>query len=277
MKRAAEHAEALGALHPSVLYTDLDGTLLGPGGALLAGSGGSVTEVAAGALAVLHAAGVAVVPVSGRTEDQVREVGRVIGASGFIAEMGGIVDTGSEVIRRYGAHRGPGTPYRAMARTGAAGFLLDTYAGRLEPHAPWAFRGRECTMLFRGQVDDREATDALAGAGYGWLALQDNGRISHPGPTAEVHAYHLAPTGVTKHEAVAEDLRRRGLDPKEAAAIGDGPSDASIAPHVAAMLIVANGVDVVEASAAPLEGLYRTDGERGQGFAEAVTLLGVGR
>jgi len=276
MKRAADHAQALAAIRPSVIYTDLDGTLLGPGGALLAGPGRSVTAAAAQALAALHGADVAVVPVSGRTENQVREVGRVIGASGFIAEMGGIVDTGSEIIRRYGAHRGPGTPYQAMARTGAAGFVLDAFAGRLEPHAPWAFRGRECTMLFRGMVDAEEVTGALSEAGYEWLALQDNGRISHPGPTPVVHAYHLAPLGVTKHEAVAEDIQRRGLRPEDAVAIGDGPSDAAMAAHTAAALIVSNGVEAVEAAGGETGVLYRTDAGRGEGFAEAVTLLRVG-
>ena len=131
-------------------------------------------------------------------------------------------------------------------------------------------------MLFRGRVDPRHANEALAGAGYTWLALQDNGRISHPGPRPVVHAYHLAPHGVSKHEAVSEDLRRRGLGPDDAVAVGDGPSDAAIGSQVAAAVIVANGVEAVENAGRVLTNVYRADGARGEGFAEAVTSLRAG-
>jgi hypothetical protein len=200
-------------------------------------------------------------------------VARVIGATGFIAELGGIVHTGTEIVRRYGAFQGPGTPYQAMARTGAAGFLLEAFAGQLEPHAPWAFRGRECTMLLRGRVETAAARQALADAGYGWLDLVDNGRIAHPGPTPVVHAYHLAPMGVTKADAVAEDLARRGITGDRAVAVGDGPSDAAVAEHVAAVLVVANGVEPVEDAGPPAENVYAMDGEWGEGFAEVVLSL----
>ena len=259
MRAAAERR----GRRPRVLYTDLDGTLLGPGGSLFAGSSG-VTDAAASALTALHRAGIEVVPLSGRTEEQVREVARLLGATSFIAELGGIVWMG-ERIARYGAHPGPGTPYEAMARSGAVAFLLERSAGRLEPHAPWAFRGREVTMLLRGHVDPSEANTSLAEAGYGWLRLVDNGQIPVPGPTDVVHAYHLAPEGVTKADAVAEHLRRRGLHAGDAVAIGDAPADAAVADHVDAVYIVANGAASVEAAGAGRENVYVTPSERGEG------------
>jgi predicted mannosyl-3-phosphoglycerate phosphatase (HAD superfamily) len=273
VKRLADHRTEVRRLAPEIVYTDLDGTLFGPGGSLFAGRDGEITVAAAEALAMLHRAGLAVVPVSGRTEDQVREAGRVIGATGFIAELGGIIDTGEETIRRYGAFPGPGTPFEGMARSGAAGFLLEEFAGRLEPHAPWAFRGRECTMLLRGHVDVVRAEEVLAAAGYGWLDLVDNGRItSVAGPTPVVHAYHLAPRGVTKAEAVAEDLARRSVPAERAVLVGDGPSDVAVTGRVRAVFLVANGLEALSAEDAP-PSLFVTDAERGEGFAEVVAAV----
>lgn len=248
---------------------DLDGTLLGPGGSLFAGTEGNVTARAAEALAALHERQVAVVPLSGRTESQVRETARMLGATGFIAELGGITWDGRETIRNYGEFRGSGTPYEAMARSGAAGMLLEAYPGRLEPHTPWANLDRECTMLFRGLVDLNEVGALLARSGYE-LVLHDNGITRRAFPdlsVAETHLYHLAPRGVGKAEAVASDLRRRGLDRKEAVAIGDAPSDAAVSPHVGATFIVANGADAVDGDA---DGVYLTDAAHGDGFAEAI-------
>ena len=192
MRRAADHLPHL-ARRPRALYTDLDGTLLGPGASLFAAPSGGVTSRAAEAVAALHAARIDLIPVSGRTESQVREAARLLGAAGFIAEMGGVTSFRGEVEWTHGAHRGRGTPVEGMLRSGAAGLLLESYRGRLEPHAPWAHAARRCTFLLRGLVDPGEAMDTLEGSGYAWLALQDNGVIpgAYPGLSVpEVHAYH---------------------------------------------------------------------------------------
>lgn len=267
-----------GAPRPRVVYTDLDGTLLGPGGSLFATSEGGVSSEAAGALAALHEAGISVVPVSGRTADQVWEVSRVIGAVDFVSEMGGVLsfDRDAERVRRDGAYRGRATPHDAMLEAGAPGLLLDAFAGRLEPHAPWAFLPRECSMLFRGQVDPDEIEVALEEAGYGWLALLDNGvipRLFSGLEVEEVHAYHLVPRGVTKATGVAAHRERRGLAPGECLAVGDSPSDAALADEVSAVAIVANGRASVESSGAAGDNLLGTEGSHGAGFAEVVRAL----
>jgi hydroxymethylpyrimidine pyrophosphatase-like HAD family hydrolase len=279
VKRASEHLPRLaGELRLRAVYVDLDGTLLGPGGSLFAGADGNVTARAADALAALHQREVAVVPLSGRTESQVREAARMLGATGFIAELGGITWDGRETIRSYGEFRGPGTPYESMARSGAAGVLLEAHPGRLEPHTPWAHLDRECTMLFRGLVDVNEVGELLASSGYD-LVLHDNGITRRTFPdlsVSETHLYHLAPRGIGKAEAVASDVRRRGLDRNEAVAIGDAPSDAAVAPHVGATFIVANGADAV-GNDAVADNVYVTDAAHGDGFAEAIFgLLGEG-
>ncbi|MGH2652681.1 MAG: HAD hydrolase family protein, partial [Actinomycetota bacterium] len=206
---------------------------------------------------------------------QLRESARILGATDFIAELGGLTyyDLGNEIVRNYGAFRGRGTPYEAMARSGAAAVLLGEFPGHLEPHAPWAFENRECSMLLRGLVDESAARGILHEAGHSWLDLRDNGvipRTFEGMDLPEIHAYHLVPAGVDKASAVRADLARRSLRGAEAVAIGDAPSDAALTEEVGAVFIVANGRENVERSGPWPDGVYATEGANGDGFAEAV-------
>src|SRR5207237_3148209 len=163
------------------LYADLDGTLLGPGGSLFTVPEG-LTGRGAEALARVHRSGISLVLVSGRTREQMREAGRILQASASVAELGALLIErdaffSETVVTNYGAYEGPATPFDAMAHSGAGGFLLERYAGRLEPHTPWAFQDREATMLFRGFLDPVDATVDLAECGYDWMELLDNGVI----------------------------------------------------------------------------------------------------
>ena len=278
MNRGAEHYPRLaGTLRPKVVYTDLDGTLFGPGGSLFAGTDRSVTERAAEALLALHRAGVALIPVSGRTVKQVRETARLLGATDFIAELGGVTcyEGGSVVVRSPGSFGRGGTPFEALAASGAAGLLLDGYAGSIEPHAPWGWEDRERSMLLRGRVDVAEVRGLLDRSGYDWVDIQDNGIVSgtYPGLAFdEVHVYHLAPKGVDKASAVRGDLARRSVVAEEAVAVGDSATDAALAPFVGAVFIVANGRRAL--NGLPVgQNVYATDGAYGDGFAEAVLAL----
>lgn len=273
MNRLAEHLPDLRRhLRLRAVYTDLDGTLFGPGSSLFADAGGRVTTRPAEAVAALHRARVALVPMSGRTRGQVREAARILGARDFIAELGGLVclDGGTEVVPSTGASLGPGSPVEAMGRSGAAAVLLEAFPGRFEPHAPWAFEPREVTMLFRGRVDPVEARRVLDEAGHRWLELRDNGAIGRRFPSLEVeevHAYHLLPRGVSKAAAVLEHARRRDIPAESCVVIGDSETDAEIATAVGAVCIVANGAASVSGS----DDVYVTEGSYGEGFAEAVS------
>ena len=159
LTRAADLGSTLRQdLDVRVVYVDLDGTLMGPGGSLFAHPDGPTSEPAA-AVGELHLAGVDLVLVSGRTRLQVSELARALGAAGYIAEIGGLIvqRRGRDEILtpNLGAFRGsgPGTPFEAIQRSGVVGMLLEEYRGRLEPHAPWAFLERECSMLLRGDID----------------------------------------------------------------------------------------------------------------------------
>ncbi|MFO8075802.1 MAG: HAD-IIB family hydrolase [Egibacteraceae bacterium] len=248
-----------------VLYTDLDGTLLGPGGALLRAPDGQPSARAAQALAEAAAEGLTVVPVSGRQRRQLEQDARLMGLGDAIAEAGTAVVTDG-VLRYTWGQCPPGlaeTPHDALRRAGALEALLTRFDGDVRPYEPW-WRGREGTILLHGVLDVEVANTALAEAGVGWAEVIDNG-ATEGWPGREVRAYHVLPRGVGKARAVAEDLARRGLDADAAAAIGDSPEDARMAQVVGTYFTVANGgVDGA--------GLV-TPSAMGHGFAEAVTVL----
>lgn len=262
------------------IYVDLDGTLLGPGGSLFAAPEGPTLR-AAHAVAALLEAGVLLILVSGRTRDQMREAARILSAPAYVAELGAFLvereGYGPElVVPNLGAFGGEGTAFEAMARSGAGAFLLERYGERLEPHTPWAFQDREATMLFRGLLDPREATEALDRAAYGWTEVLDNGVIGRPFESLdvpEVHAYHLVPRGVSKVSAARLHMERRGLDRAACAAVGDSLSDLDLASVVGKMFVVANGLGAIGAAADGMDNVYATPSAHGLGFAEAVEAL----
>jgi hydroxymethylpyrimidine pyrophosphatase-like HAD family hydrolase len=265
----------------STVYTDLDGTLLGPGGSLLRSVDGPSIE-AAKALIGLAEAGIDLVLVSGRTRTQVREVARLVGARAYIVELGWAViypHQGEEQeVRPRVTGPGDGRAIEAIHRSGAAGLLLDAFAGRLEPHAPWAVADRECSVLLRGLVDLKEARSLLAECGYQWLDLQDNGVIP-AGPdrfpdlrVEQVRAYHLLPVGVSKRAAVALDRAHRDLPIGSALYVGDSVSDLEVAPEVGTVRIVANGAEALSGIPLPPNATF-TRATHGAGFAEAVGAL----
>ncbi|HET6814258.1 MAG TPA: HAD family phosphatase, partial [Actinomycetota bacterium] len=241
----ADAGPLLDLLAPALLFSDVDGTLVGRDGSLLADLDGRPTLAAAEALVAAHRAGLEVVLVSGRTAAQLRETGRLLGTRDAVAELGTVLVRGREVELQWGqAPRDLGDcPAQALERSGALAAVLEGFAGRIEPHTPWHL-GRQGTFLLRGQVDPAAADALLAGRGLGWARLLDNGRLRGayphlgPGPT---HAYHLLPAGVSKAGTAAAYLAGRGLEATRAAAVGDSPADLQLAGVVGAMFLVANG------------------------------------
>jgi hydroxymethylpyrimidine pyrophosphatase-like HAD family hydrolase len=272
----ADAGPLLDRLEPALLFSDIDGTLVGRDGALLADLEGRPTLAAARALVAAARARLELVLVSGRTGEQLRETSRLVGASGAIGELGTVLVRGRDIEVVWGqAPRDLGpSPAAALERSGALAALLDGFAGRLEPHAPWHL-GRRGTALLRGQVDAAEADALLAARGLGWARLLDNGRLGgaypHLGPSA-THSYHLLPAGVSKAGTAAAYLAERGLEPGQAAAVGDGPADLELAGVVGAMFLVANGAWA--AAAAPAgQPVVVTPSAAGEGWAEAVAAL----
>ena len=279
-----ESPAALAALsRVSVLYTDLDGTLLAPGGSLLADAAGAPSTLVAEAIVSLSRALVSVVPISGRTRLQLTEISRLLGWTDFIAELGCVLvrgtGAGREVIYNTGdwpddlLSEGR-TPYEAIRDSGAFAALQRTFPDCLEYHAPW-HHDRQATHLLRGSVDTAEAQATLDTLDLP-VAILDNGIVRPPahglrcdGP---IHGYHLVPRGVSKAQALALDLGTRGLVRAEAAAIGDSATDLGMAPAVAVMALVANAFESPRLATAlaqsPARNVVRLSGERGEGWSE---------
>ena len=260
------------------VYTDLDGTLLGQGASLFRDGEGRFTLLAARALEACHRAGVEVVLKSGRRKAQVMEDARLLGQSSYIYEVGSglVIDGEEEMLTGDLQPRDGKTVHQLVEESGAPGLLLELYAGRLEPHAPW-HRDRQVSHLFRGLVDTGEANEALARAGLGRLRLVDNGAIA-PSETAlalpgRPHAYHLIPAVASKAAAVARHIQARGYAPAECIAVGDSREDLDVAARVGRFFLVANALEKdpgLGAAGASYGNVEVTEASHGEGFYEAV-------
>ena len=260
------------------VYTDLDGTLLGRGASLFRDAEGNFTLLPARALEACHRAGVEVVLKSGRRKPQVMEDARLLGQSSYIYEVGcGLVIDGEEHLLTGGLEPVDGkTVHALIEESGAPRLLLETYAGRLEHHAPWHLN-RDISHLFRGLVDAAEATALLDQRGLGHLRLVDNGAIgAHesaldlPGPP---HAYHLIPSTASKAAAVAAHMRARGYRPEECVGVGDSREDLGVADHVGRFFLVANAAEKdpsIREAVAGRPNVQVTEERNGEGFYEAV-------
>jgi len=265
-----------------IVYTDLDGTMVGPRGSFWHDAGRQLTATPAEALLELHRSGVALVLVSGRTFEQVVEAARIFAADGAIAELGATVawDSGRSTHRLPGAlpaEYDGRTPMEVMAELGVVEELMAQHPGRLEWHAPW-HATHSTDALLRGRVDPVAVDAWLAEKGAGWLTLKDNGaipatsRMTLDDDPLPPRVYHLMPRGITKGAAIAWDLARRGLTPDDAVAIGDSVSDLEMAPAVSRLWITANGAsaDGMLGRVAAVPNASITDAAMGEGWAQAV-------
>ncbi|MDO9108163.1 MAG: HAD hydrolase family protein [Coriobacteriia bacterium] len=262
-----------------ILYTDLDGTMLGLGGSLLVDADAQPSLATAAAIVDVNRAGLEVVVCSGRNRIQIAEIARLCGWRGFIAELGCVVvpDRGDDPIFRTGvwgpdALRAGETPFEAIERAGALDALRQAFPGKIENHAPYHLN-REATHVLRGSLDVVAGQTVLDHLDLA-ICLVDNG-IIHPLSTtltdvSEVHAYHLMPAGVSKAGALAEDLARRGLTRANALSIGDSASDVKMAEETALCVVVGQATQdarVCEAAAA-YDNVAATTARRGDGWAE---------
>ncbi len=258
------------------VYTDLDGTLLGPRGGLFRDPEGNFSLRQARALEACERAGVEVVIMSGRREDTVRSDARLIGQRSYIYEAGcGVVIEGERTYLTGDWQPGDdGTPAERLVASGIPELLFERFEGRLEWHTPW-HTGRELSLLMRGRVDVAEANELLRERGHEDLRFLDNGAIGRPmeGIEGPAHAYHLVPGGASKAKGVAFHVRARGYAPEECIAVGDSIEDLETAESVSRFFCVANGPARDEALRGALSryaNVTVTEGAMGDGFYEAV-------
>jgi hydroxymethylpyrimidine pyrophosphatase-like HAD family hydrolase len=256
------------------VYTDLDGTLLGRGGALVRDADGEFTLLGVRGVEAAARAGAEVVAMSGRRRTTVAEIARLLGQESFIYEVGcGLVIEGEQTLLTGNLQPREGkTVFELIADSGAPRLLLDRYPGRLEYHAPWHGE-REFTHLMRGLVDAQEVDELLTSSGHGDLRLVDNGAIapkpSLPDLDGPPHAYHLMPRTASKAVAVEAHMRARGYAPEECIAVGDSREDTGVAAVLGRFFLVANGAGK-DPSLAGRPNVEVTEERNGEGFYEAV-------
>jgi phosphoglycolate phosphatase len=262
-----------------VLYTDVDGTLVGPGGDLLLDGTGVPTRVAVDALLRARARGLEIVALSGRDVARVDELGRLLGLDTWVGELGGVrvYERGLRRVVDVGAFPGDGSPVDALYPV--VGELVARSPGTLEPHDPWN-EGRLVSLMVRGELDLDDAHARFERDGHTWVEIVENGIIPRAYESlprvSKVRVYHLAPRGISKRDAVLADQKERGLDAGECAVVGDAAADLACHDVVARCFVVRNAIDkdpsfaeaVAEARNATV-----TLGDHGAGFAEAVDAL----
>jgi hydroxymethylpyrimidine pyrophosphatase-like HAD family hydrolase len=233
-----------------VIYTDVDGTMVGRLGSLLKTADGEWTMETASALIRALSSGIDVVLVSGRNRRQLREGARMVGIMNYISELGAeiVYDQGKEIIPLIkGFEKSEKTVYEAIRDSGAVDDLFSHFGDRLEYHTPWSNELRYYSHLLRGHVDLVEANSWLAENGYMDLKLVDNGQLASRSENlnhlSEMHAYHLLPESVDKAGALRFDMKRRGFAKDEAIALGDSWADVSVAPEVGTFYLMKNGFD----------------------------------
>ena len=142
------------------LYTDIDGTLVGPMGNLLASSDRKPSLAAAEAVLRAQEAGLEIVGLSGRAQLRMFELGRLLGLRTWICELGGVrvYEGGAEVIVDRAAYEGDEALCDALRP--ALETLVAAFPN-LEEHDPWN-EGRVASVMVRGGVEPTEARALLA-------------------------------------------------------------------------------------------------------------------
>lgn len=266
-----------------VIYSDVDGTLLGPGGCLFVDENQNYTGSVALAVLQCHLHKVDVVMVSGRNRHQLFNDARILGFKNYVAELGCQIayNLGEVVMLNVGDFTVLGeTIWQAIEKSGAPQLLLQNFSGRLEYHAPWS-GARECTHLLRGSIDVEAANSLLQDSGHDNLKVIDNGRVKRRSENLdpnilEVNSYHLLPKEAGKASAVRKDRETRGIPKEFCAAIGDSVADLELASEVGVLFLVKNAV-IENPSILELlpkyPNVFVTHEAMGLGWAEAVGFL----
>ncbi|MCL6473214.1 MAG: hypothetical protein K6T91_10480 [Firmicutes bacterium] len=266
-----------------VIYSDVDGTLLGPGGCLFMDANHQFTSIPAQAILECHMHRIDVVLISGRNRHQLHSDARILGFKNWIAELGCqlVYNMGEIVVLNVGDFPAEeNNVWKEIQKSGAPELLLNKFKGLLEYHYPWS-ENRECTHLLRGSIDVEAANAFLQDAGFEQLKIIDNGPVRRRSENLSpdilrIHAYHLLPKASGKASAVRKDRETREIPRNMCAAIGDSVADLELAPEVGVLFLVRNAVledPEIMNKIHEFGNVFITRESMGLGWAEAVGFL----
>ena len=266
-----------------VVYTDLDSTLLGPGGSLFLSSKCESTIEPAKAIAKCHEQHVDITFVSGRNSIQLFEIARIFGVKNYLSELGCEItyNLGEKIffnIKEFNT-KTDALPIDKINKSGIIKILFSKYKGYLEYHEPWE-KNRRTTTLLRGFVDVDEVNHFLDENGFEWLEIVDNGIVKRRGTCnpniKEIHAYHLIFKGCGKLSGVIKDREIRNIKKENCIAIGDSISDMEISDAVGIFFLVRNGLLNQSELLQKInfrKNILITENEMGLGFSEVIELF----
>ncbi len=266
-----------------VIYTDVDGTMVGTGGSILHDSDGNVTLNGVKAIAKALEANIDVVMISGRNRNQLKEDARILGLKNYIAELGAeiIYERGNRIITTVeGFDTENGNVFEIIKDSRIIEKLFSHFDNSLEYHTPWSDEKRFHSHLLRGHIDVAEGNKWLREQGQENLKLVDNGRLRSRGEImnnlSELHCYHLLPCSVDKAVALRRDREERRINRDETIALGDSWADLSLAPEVGAFFLMPNGLKndpSLEKEIEKLDNVFVPEEERVLGWAESINLF----
>lgn len=240
------------------VFTDLDGTMMGPGSTVLANAAGEPSTAFVETLIALKQAGIEVIPTSGRNRSMLHEDSRVLGLTSYIGEMGGIImlDRTHDEWEYFTAEMDydPAcglTPHEVIEKTGLCEQFITRWPGLIEYHNDMStgYKHREVTIGLRGEIPDEEAIALLDASGMA-LDWGDNGFLNYISAPTTLHlpegergrAFNIMPKGLNKGRAIERFCALRGIDRAETLGIGDSSSDFLMADYVGQFLIVENAL-----------------------------------
>lgn len=216
----------------TVLFIDLDSTLLGKNGSLLKLKDGKLSLSAAKFIIKLKKLNVRIVLVSSRSKNQLIEISRLIGGADFISEMGRfiMIETMDKFIDL--TVRDNENP-KIIYEKGELDFLFDEFKGLLELHNPWHLN-LSTTLLLRGCLKGNkgllleEINSRLLSSDFSFLRLCDNGATLRSEKLlckSNRRIYHLINKKQSKLNGVKEYLNKSGLKFNKIIAAGDSATD----------------------------------------------------
>jgi len=262
-----------------VIYTDIDGTLVGPSGSLFTDPDGTLTLKVARALLKVLEAGIDVFIVSGRTGERLRAIARILGFRNYAAELGSeiIYDLGSKVIHNIediDLKKGQQL-LDWIKNSGALDLIFEEFPGKIRYHTPFSETCQNSALLI-GNIEVKRANQILTEHGLATLRLADNGLVSPVPDFPHPHCYHLLSASAGKRSAVKKDKEIRGLRTEELVGIGESVEDIEISSEVGVYFAVRNGAEEdarVMRKAKQQKNVFLLDYRMGLAWAEAIDIL----